>query len=104
MKFGLSSSVVEKIFDVLRSFPSIEEAVIYGSRAMDNYREGSDIDLSLKGNLCHQDLLQIEMQLDDKMLPYTFDLSLYREIQNKELLEHIDRVGKILYARKPVGK
>ena len=69
---------------------------------MNTYREGFDIDLTLKGDLTNQDLLRIELELDDKMLPYTFDLSLYRELQNEELLDHINRVGKILYTKKSV--
>lgn len=104
MKFGLSDSALNKIYDVLRSFPAVEEAVIYGSRAMDTYREGSDIDLTLKGDLAYQDLLRIEMELDDKMLPYTFDLSLYHNLENKDLLQHINRAGKILYAKEKTEK
>lgn len=104
MKYGLSKSVLEKILKVLRSFPALEEAVIYGSRAMEKYREGSDIDLTLKGNLSFQDLLKIEMELDEKMLPYTFDLSLYGSIENQDLLAHINRVGKTLYTKRAVGE
>ncbi len=69
MKYGLSKSVLEKILKVLRSFPAVEEAVIYGSRAKDKYREGSDIDLTLKGDLSFQELLNIEMELDKKYCP-----------------------------------
>lgn len=102
MNFGLSKSTLDKILEVLKSFPALEEAVIYGSRAIDTYREGSDIDLTLKGELSFQDLLQIEIELDNQMLPYTFDLSLYDQIQNKELLGHIDRAGKTLYSKEPI--
>lgn len=50
-------------------FPGIEQAVLYGSRAKGNYRPGSDIDLTLKGDLSHRDLLNIELALDDLLLP-----------------------------------
>ena len=78
MRFGLKENTIKKIFDVLKSFPAVEEAVMYGSRAMNTHREGSDIDLSLKGDLDHQDFLRIEAELDDKMMPYFFDLSYTR--------------------------
>lgn len=102
MRYGLTVSVIKIILDVLKSFPSVEEAVIYGSRAMDTYREGSDVDLTLKGDLSYRDLLQIEGDLDNCMLPYTFDLSLYRSIENQDLLDHIEREGKTIYVKRPV--
>ncbi|SCA63943.1 hypothetical protein SCG7109_BR_00050, partial [Chlamydiales bacterium SCGC AG-110-M15] len=34
---------------VLSQYPQVHSALIYGSRAKGNYRPGSDIDLSLKG-------------------------------------------------------
>lgn len=75
MNFGPDTTVLNKIREVLVAFPGVEEAVIYASRATGTHREGPDIDLSLKGNLSFQDLLQIQVELDDKMLPYTFDIS-----------------------------
>lgn len=103
MKFGLSNNVLEKIVEVLSSFRAIDEAVIYGSRALGTYREGSDIDMTLKGNLSFNDLIQVEKELDEQMLPYSFDLSLYRNITNPDLLDHINRAGKILYERTPAS-
>jgi hypothetical protein len=44
-------------------------------------------------------LQKIEIELDDLMLPYKFDVSIYKTIQNKELLDHINRVGKVFYKR-----
>ena len=42
---------------------------------------------------------KIEIELDDLMLPFKFDISNYRTIDNKELLEHIKRVGKVFYEK-----
>ena len=73
----------------------IDEVILYGSRAMGNYKTGSDIDLVLKGTkLSLTDLLKIENELDDLMLPYKIDVALYHQINNPELIEHIQRVGK----------
>lgn len=59
-KFGLSDKSIEQIHSILRKYPEIETAVIYGSRAKENYREGSDVDLTLKGeNLTYSVLLKI---------------------------------------------
>lgn len=69
--------------------------MIYGSRAKGNFLYNSDIDLSLLGAISYNDLLKIEMQLDDLLLPYKIDLSVFEKIENEDLKEHIRRVGKV---------
>lgn len=100
MRFGLSGNVIASICGVLSKHPEIEEAVIYGSRAKGNYRPGSDIDVALKGDIGLAALNRISMELDDLLLPCTFDLAIYAHIGNRELLEHIERAGKTLYVKK----
>ena len=74
--------------------------LIYGSRAKGNYRNGSDIDLTIKGRgISFATLMQIEDQIDDLMMPYTVDLSQYDQLENTGLIEHIDRVGVEIYTR-----
>jgi len=63
-----------------------------------NYRKGSDIDLVLKGkNLTINDVLKLEDDLDELLLPYLFDISILHHIKNPDLLGHIERIGKIFY-------
>ena len=97
-QFGLSSSVVEKIIKVLREYPEIDQAILYGSRAKGNYRVGSDIDLALIGKaFTERQLLELEVQLDELLLPYKIDLNRMEVIENQDLVEHIKRVGKLFY-------
>lgn len=104
MKFGLKENVIKSIEEILSDFPQVETVLIYGSRAKGNYRPGSDVDLSLKGDdLSLQVLNKISLQLDDLLLPYTFDLSVFDHIDNEYLKEHIERVGKIIYQKEPVN-
>lgn len=99
-RFGIESSMFERIIGVLRDNPLIEEAILYGSRAKGVNKPGSDIDVVLKGKeLTLQDLNRIRLALDDLLLPYTFDLSLFNHIDNEELLAHIGRVGKSIFRR-----
>ena len=100
MRFGLSENVIASICGVRSKHPEIEEAVIYGSRAMGNYKPGSDIDIALKGTIGLAALNRISMEIDDLLLPYTFDLAIYSHIENGEFLEHIERAGKTLYVKK----
>jgi len=100
MRYGLKDAVIGQINDVLAQYPPVEQAILYGSRAKGNYRPGSDIDLTLKGeSLTLRILNRLDNQLDDLLLPYTFDLSLYQQIDNPNLLDHINRVGIIFYQK-----
>jgi predicted nucleotidyltransferase len=97
-KTGLSVKTIDKIQAVLARYPQVEQAILYGSRAKGTFRNGSDIDLTLKGdNLTHSELGKIELELDDLLLPYKIDLSLFRQIDNPNLIEHIGRVGVVFY-------
>jgi len=101
MKFGLDENSIEEIRTVLSRFPEIEKVLIYGSRAMGNYRPGSDIDLAIVGSdLTHKDLLTIGASLDDLGMLYTFDVLLHDQLTNQDLKNHIDRVGKEIYLAK----
>ena len=100
MKYGLSADTVFAINGVLAAHPQVERAVLYGSRAKGNYRNGSDIDLTLYGDgLDHQELMDISMELDDLLLPYMIDLSIFHNLNHTELKKHIERVGKVFYER-----
>ena len=98
--FGLSGDTWLQIRQTLAQYPQIEQAILYGSRAKGNYKPGSDIDLTLKGaQLDMGSLGDIEQSLDDLLLPYEIDLSLYAQLNHAELTEHIDRVGQVIYQR-----
>ena len=100
MMYGLKDEVVEAICKIFQAHPEVEKATLYGSRAKGNYKPASDIDLTLQGALLDLTILnQISWELDDLLLPYTFDLSLYNQISNPELLDHIQRVGIVFYAK-----
>ena len=100
MNSGLDAGVVERIRGVLTQFPELEKAVLYGSRAMGTFKPGSDIDLTLLGPALTPDLLaSISIALDDLLLPLTMDLSLFDSLDNRELRDHIERVGVELFRR-----
>jgi predicted nucleotidyltransferase len=102
---GLTENEINGIRAVFSKYKAIEEALIYGSRAMGNFKPASDIDLTLKGeNLDLSLLTQIEFDLDDLMLPYKFDISIYNRITNADFLDHIHRVGRKIYQRKQEGQ
>ena len=96
---GLPQEAVAKLRDVFSQYPAIQSMRLYGSRAKGNYRPGSDIDLSIQApTLVLADLVAIENQVDDLLLPWTVDLSLLHHIDNPELIDHIRRIGNPFYA------
>ena len=101
LRFGLQENTIEKICSVMAQFPFVEKAIIYGSRAKENYKNGSDIDLTLLGgpSLTLDVLYKIDEQLDDLLLPYTFDLSIFAQLSDPDFIEHIQRVGLVFYER-----
>lgn len=99
-EIGLSNEDLEKIRLVFTSFSKIDQVLLYGSRAKGNAKTYSDIDITLIGNDLDLDTkYKIDLALDDLYLPYTFDISIFSQINNDELLEHIERVGKLLYLK-----
>ena len=101
MKYGLKESAIEKICEIFNRYPQVGKAVLYGSRAKGNYKNGSDIDLTLDGgaDLTMDILYRIMDDIDDLLLPYSFDLSILKDIHDQDVLDHIRRVGVVFYER-----
>jgi predicted nucleotidyltransferase len=89
--YGLKEKELQEIKQIL-SDNHIGKAILFGSRAKGNYSPGSDVDLAIIGN---------EKKLSDALneeshLVYYFDIINLEKIKNKNLKEHIYRVGKEL--------
>ena len=75
------------------------KVILYGSRAKGTYKPFSDIDITLLGDkLEHDDLLDIIDGIEDLLLPYMFDISLFSSLKNENLIDHINRVGVEVYS------
>ena len=97
---GLNSEEISKINRVFSAHGNVEQALIYGSRALGTYKPWSDIDLTLIGDdITLSQLNQIEAEIDDLLLPYKMDLSSFHAMENADLIEHIKRAGKVFYQK-----
>lgn len=101
MKHGLPQSTVIRINSVFSRYPQVEQVILYGSRAKGSYKKGSDIDLTLLGGpeLTLRVLFRILNDLDELSMPYTFDLSIFNDITDPDVIEHIQRVGVTSYTK-----
>jgi predicted nucleotidyltransferase len=100
MRYGLSDHTLATLENIFSKYQSIKEVILYGSRAMGSYKNGSDIDISLKtdSSFDFSKLLLISRDFYNSDMPYFVDVSIYDKISNKNLLAHIERYGKVLYA------
>lgn len=98
MEYGLRSDDLQHVRHVFVSFPQVRKVILFGSRAMERHKPGSDIDLAIVGdNLRLNDLLEIGTALEQLGMLYKFDIQNYNTIGNPDVRAHIDRVGKVLY-------
>ncbi len=96
MMFGLPEKTFAQIIECIKNYSAIRWVKIYGSRAMDTYEIGSDVDLAFSSEAdCAASL---RGALDELPTPYLFDVTHYESLRHEGLKSHIDRVGKVIYS------
>ena len=93
----LGASELALVLSVLRQHPEIESAILFGSRAKGTHSDRSDVDLALAGSLGALGAEAIAAELEELPLPYRFDVHDLGAITHAPLLEHIGRVGMVIY-------
>lgn len=99
--YGLQERDLYYIMKAIKKYTEIEKAVLFGSRAMGNYKKGSDVDIALIGEKIDRKIIRrLSDDLNEEYpIPYFFDLVNYNDISNEELKKHIDRIGKTIYIK-----
>ena len=72
MKYGLTDEQWNKIKSVMVANPRVSRVLLYGSRAKGNYKP---------------------------LLPYQFDISIFHQLKNDTLIDHINRRGIVIYEK-----
>ena len=92
--YGIDQETWDQILSVLRSESKVREIILFGSRAKGVFKEGSDIDICIKGkDLGYDDLIRLNGLLDELDLPWEIGLLIHDMIDEPKLIEHIARVG-----------
>lgn len=100
MQYGLSDEELKEVVSVMGQHPEVKSAMLFGSRAMNTSKPTSDVDIALKGNITLDVVSRIKTELEEERpLIYSFDVIDYSTVSNAALKEHIDRFGKVIYAR-----
>ena len=101
MKFGLADDDLNWIIQRISSFTEIDKVILFGSRAKENYKRGSDIDIAIYGQKIDFHVvshLQALLQ-EQSHMPYMVDVVDGTHLTHEALREHIDRVGQVIYVR-----
>lgn len=100
--FGLTQKDINTIISVLFTYKEIDRAIIFGSRAKGNYKNGSDVDIALIGEKVSFEIVSNVSSIlnEETNMPYKFDIIDYNSITNLDFKEHIDRVGMIIFQQK----
>ncbi len=99
---GLLKSDLTLISSAAKQLPEIDQVILFGSRAKGSYKPGSDVDLAIKGKkLAYESAIRLASLLNEETpMPYFFDVINYDAITEPQLLEHIDRVGVVIFKRR----
>lgn len=99
-EFGLEGDHFDFIVNAIGHYADIDEACIFGSRALGNYKTTSDIDIALKGNLKDHTVGSLREFLNNAApFLYKIDVLDYARLSNEELKKHIDNHGKVIYRK-----
>jgi predicted nucleotidyltransferase len=101
MKYGLSEKQLAEIVERIGTYAEVETAVLFGSRAIDTFKEASDVDIALKGEHVTASLaakLKYDFE-EESYLPFFFDFVAYPTITNEALRRHIDDKGIVIFRR-----
>jgi predicted nucleotidyltransferase len=101
MKYGLANHDMKTIVESISQFDEIDKAILFGSRAKGNYKRGSDIDIAIYGENVNMDVISSLRSLleDQSHMPYLFDVIDGTHLDHKELEEHIEQVGILIFTK-----
>ncbi len=96
--FGLKECDVKRIINVIKEESSVRRATMFGSRAMGNFKHGSDVDIALFGDPLDVDAVSnVSFQLNENTtMPYKFDI-VDRDNVSEAMQEHIKAHGIDFY-------
>lgn len=91
---GLKLHHYQLIRDVVLNHDLVENAWIFGSRALGTYKDNSDIDIAIEGTAITLSVVaDLQDRLEQSSLPFNVDLVVKHRITSSELLAHIDTCG-----------
>lgn len=98
-EFGITEEGRKILTEIFGSYSEVSKVLVFGSRAKGTFGERSDLDMVVMDPIDRRTLGNLWMDISESDLPFTVDLQIWNAIRNANLKEHINRVGKIIYAK-----
>ena len=92
---GIQDVVIEKIVELARTY-NLNKVILFGSRAREDFKSRSDIDLAIQGGDCVRFSLDVEEKTSTLLF---FDIVNLDGAVQKELLDSIEKEGVCVYEK-----
>lgn len=100
--YGIRDNLFDDIINEFKK-TNIEKVILFGSRARNDYKYNSDIDLAvIFTNNDNDNYIKLFTKLENLNTLYKFDIIDYSKITNIKLKEEIDKDGIIIYKKQVI--
>lgn len=100
--YGIRDNLFDDIINEFKK-TNIEKVILFGSRARNDYKYNSDIDLAvIFTNNDNDNYIKLLTKLENLNTLYKFDIIDYSKITNIKLKEEIDKDGIIIYKKQVI--
>lgn len=83
---------------IFKKYKEIEQVILFGSRARQDNKYNSYIDLCLFGEkITHLIQAKVTMDIEEVNTPLSFDILNFNELTKEKLIENIKNEGIIIY-------
>ena len=98
-EYGIDGNLLSKIVELILDYKKTEKIVIFGSRAGENFKRTSDIDIAIFGkNWEDRDINIMKFKLDENIkIALKFDVLNFYNISKESLKRNILNKGRVLY-------
>lgn len=98
-KSGLTKVLIKKLVQQIRRYKEPEKIIIFGSRAANNFKITSDIDIAIFGKgWSDKDINIVKYTLDEVIkTPLKFDVVNFYSVKKHKLKKEILNKGRIIY-------
>ena len=84
--------------NIFKKYKEIEKVVLFGSRARQDNKYNSDIDLCLFGeNITHLIQAKVTMDIEEINTPLSFDILNFNELTKQKLIGNIKNEEIVIY-------
>ncbi len=96
----LDEKILKEIRNICAKYKNIEKVMLFGSRAIDKERYNSDIDLAVIGEFDFLFCERLKEEFENIPTLLKFDVVDYNNITNQELINDVNKYGKVIYNKK----